>query len=250
MLDVCLAIREDRLVESVLVVDGVWRVAVTTHHQRREVDHVVPSFADAVQMALPVARVLAHELGQNRYTRNSVEWHAALLDMQGRRDIDVEGLSASRLWRLDLAGGEGRKRCVGAVKGEGARIVDWHIDLDHVIEARLESVEVSVCQSLERMSQLGLLELPKALSIELVVLVGYVDPQTAFASDGARAIDLESDAVGREGRRWHVDVGRVTRQIRRAIVLQRQEVDGVVVHLLWRHLVGGHTSDGEGRMVV
>ena len=74
------------------------------------------------------------------------------------------------------------------------------------------------------------------LSIELLILARNVHPQTALATYRTCAIDLESYTVGWDGGRAEVDVGRVAGQIWRAIVFERQQVDGAVVHLLWRHI--------------
>ena len=62
-----------------------------------------------------------------------------------------------------------------------------------------------------------------------------IDPQASFPAYRARAVDLESHAVCWNGGRAEVDVWQFARQIGRAVVLERQEVDGVVVGLVRRH---------------
>lgn len=66
-------------------------------------------------------------------------------------------------------------------------------------------------------------------AIKLLVLPRYVHPQTAFSTYRACAIDLEANAVRRDGRWRQVDV--LAGEIRRAIVLQRETVQVVVMHL-------------------
>ena len=73
------------------------------------------------------------------------------------------------------------------------------------------------------------------LPIELLMLAWDVHPQASLATYRARAVDLESYTVGWEGGWAEIDVGRVARQIGRAVVFEGQQIDGVVVHLLWRH---------------
>ena len=69
----------------------------------------------------------------------------------------------------------------------------------------------------------------------MLALGGNVHPQTALPTDGASAIDLEADAVCRNGGWRHVHVcGRVG-QVWGAIVLERQEVDDVIVDRLRSH---------------
>ena len=68
------------------------------------------------------------------------------------------------------------------------------------------------------------------LAIELLALGRDIHPETSLPADGARALNLEPDLVMRAGARRKVDV--VTRNVRRAIVPQRQEVDvlGTLLH--------------------
>lgn len=113
--------------------------------------------------------------------------------------------------------------------------MDWNVDLDRVIEAGLESASRLVCclpSAARRCISLVLFEL---LSVELLMLARDVHPQAPFSTYRARAIDLKSYTVRWDCWRAEVDVWRISRQIRRAIVFERQEVDGVVVDLLWRH---------------
>ena len=186
-------------------------------------------------MAVPIGRILAHELGQHRDTREGVQWDTRLLNVQARRDIDGERLGLRGLGYAGLTGGESRKRRVCAVESESASDMDWNVDLDHIIEARLESVQRSAQGSLPACPRRNSLVLFEFLPIELLVLAGNVHPQAALSTYRARGIKLESYTVCWE-RRWsEIDVWRISREVRRAIVLEGQEVDGVVVDLLWRH---------------
>lgn len=49
-------------------------------------------------------------------------------------------------------------------------------------------------------------------------------------------MDLKSDAVVRDGRRWEVDVRRVAVDVRAAIIMERKQVNDIVVDLLGCHL--------------
>lgn len=71
------------------------------------------------------------------------------------------------------------------------------------------------------------MELPP---VKLLMLAGNVDPEAALSAYRAGAIDLEANAVCRNCGRWQVDVLSAS-EIRRAIVLQREVVNVVAVHL-------------------
>ena len=79
---------------------------------------------------------------------------------------------------------------------------------------------------------LVLLEL---LPVERLMLARDVHPQTPFPTYGACAVDLEPHTV-RWDRWWRqVDVWRLAWKVWRAVVLERQEVDGLVVDFLRSH---------------
>ena len=92
-----------------------------------------------MEMAVPIVRVLAHELGEDRNTRDGIQGNTRFLDVQAGRDVDVEGRGLGRLWHIGLTSCEGRQGCICAVEREGARVVDWNVDLDRIIEAGLQS---------------------------------------------------------------------------------------------------------------
>ena len=70
-----------------------------------------------------------------------------------------------------------------------------------------------------------LLVLGVVLAHELLALGRDVHPETAFTADGAGALNDEADLVGRIVGRWQVDV--LAAHVRRAVISERQKVDGL-----------------------
>lgn len=206
-------------------------------------DHVVPSLADTMEMAVPIVRILAHELGQDGDTGESIQGYARLLDVQARRDIDVEGLRLRWLGYIGLASGEGGKRSICTVEGERASDMNWNVDIDHIVEARLEPVWKSAQCWLQVRSGHNSLVLFERLPIKLLMLAWNVHPQAPLSTYRARAFNFESYTVCWDCRWSEVDVWRISRKIGRAIVFERKEVDGVVVDLLWRHIGDVSSAD-------
>lgn len=133
--------------------------------------------------------------------------------MQTWRDVDVGGLRLRRFWHVGLASCKGRQRCVCAVEGKGARIVDWDVDFDRIIEAGLQSGAKSASCTAHCVRTYHSLVFFELLSIELLMLAWNIHPQTSLATYRARAIDLESYTVGWDGGWAEVDVGRIAGQI-------------------------------------
>lgn len=71
------------------------------------------------------------------------------------------------------------------------------------------------------------------LAVVLLALCRNVDPEATLPADRAGTLDLKPDLVVRLGDWWKVDV--VTRDIRRAIISQREKVDVLGVLLHWSH---------------
>lgn len=100
------------------------------------------------------------------------------------------------------------------------------------------------------------LELSELLPVELLMFVWDIDPQTTLSAYRTRPIDLESDAVCRDCGGSEVDVRRLAGKIGCPVILERKQVDGVIVNLLRRHDeccsrrgrgMGGLTVDARGR---
>lgn len=84
-----------------------------------------------------------------------------------------------------------------------------------------------------------LLVFPELFPIKLLTLCRDVHPKTTFSTYRAGAVDLEPDAVVGDGRRWEVNVCRVAVDIGTAIIVERKQVNDIVVDLLGRHLWSG-----------
>ena len=100
--------------------------------------------------------------------------------MQAGRDINVEGLGLCWLGDVGLAGGEGGKWCIRAVEGEGASIVDRHVNLDRVIEARLEPGSIVSKQRSPHLPGTNPLVFSELLAVELLVFARNVHPQASL----------------------------------------------------------------------
>ena len=140
--DVSLAVGEVGRIKGQLVVERVWRVAVTANHKRGVVHHVVPTSADAVQVTLPVFRVLAHELGQDRDDRDCVQRYLRLATVEVGGDVNVVGLGAGGFGLLGWSSGELGQRSVGGVKLKGTRLIHRTINLDDIVEVGLKPERV------------------------------------------------------------------------------------------------------------
>lgn len=81
-----------------------------------------------------------------------------------------------------------------------------------------------------------LLVLPELFPVKLFTLCRDIHPKATFSTYRACAVDLESDAVVRDGRRWEVDVRWVAVDVGTAIIMKRKQVNDIVVDLLGRHL--------------
>lgn len=99
-------------------------------------------------------------------------------------------------------------------------------NLERAVSSRHEFTALAIC----------LLVLLEFLPVKLLTLCRDVHPKATFSAYRACAMDLESDAVVRDGRRWEVDVRRVTMDIGTSIIMERKQVNDVVVDLLGRHL--------------
>jgi hypothetical protein len=98
---------------------------------------------------------------------------------------------------------------------------------------------LSVCCLFFRNNAFGsLLVLLEVLAIELLSLAWKVHPEATITADGARALDLKANAVGRVGRCWQVHVRAFAGQVGRAIIAKREQVDGTVVYLRRSHGCG------------
>jgi len=99
----------------------------------------------------------------------------------------------------------------------------------------IQSVDCNVCS----LASADLLVLVVLLAVVFLALCRNIDPKTALSADGARALDLEPDLVMRLGDWWEVDV--VSRNVWRAVISQRKQVDVLGVLLHWSH---GERLDG------
>ena len=98
------AIGKQVWVKLQLIKNAVRRVRNTPFHQRRQVDHVIISLADAVQMLIPVLGILSHELGDHRKDRKSVDGEVLPANGQSGRHVDV--VSRCLRWRGRCNGGD------------------------------------------------------------------------------------------------------------------------------------------------
>ena len=98
-------------------------------------------------------------------------------------------------------------------------------NLERAVSSCRQSTALSIC----------LLVLPELFPVKLLTLCWNVHPKATLSAYRARAVDLESDAVVRDGRRWEVDVGWVAVDVGAAIVMERKQVNDIVVDLLGRH---------------
>ena len=93
----------------------------------------------------------------------------------------------------------------------------------------IQSVDCNVCS----LASADLLVLVVLLAVVFLALCRNIDPKTALSADGARALDLKPDLVMRLGDWWKVDV--ITRDVWRAVISQRKQVDVLGMLLHWSH---------------
>lgn len=76
---------------------------------------------------------------------------------------------------------------------------------------------------------------PEALAVKLLAFGWQVHPKATFTANGACSLDFKTNAVMRRCDLREVHVGTVAGEVRRAIVAEREQVDGAVVDLSRRH---------------
>ena len=201
-------------------------------------DHVVASIADAPQVALPVLRVLSHELTDDGEYRQRRQWKRPAIEREPRGYIDVVDrrllrLGAGRAIGLHKVVCEVWELGIGRVKRVRAGVMDRDGDLKRAVEVGDQSAGdryVSLLLNavhfqLQRRSgsRPCALELAELVPLKRCAMLGDVDPKAPVPADARGALDREADRYGIARLGGDVDV--LAGNLRRAIVVQGQQVD-------------------------